>query len=85
MGGLPARLRPSLGVLTVVGVARNQDGRLEIFVRWTDNAAWHKWQTNLGGVWAGWAPLGAGTDQDVAVGSNRDGRLEVFIINVAAR
>ena len=34
------------GVLTSnITAGRNADGRLEVFVRGTDNALWHQWQT----------------------------------------
>jgi len=47
------------GVITsdpVVG--RNQDGRLEVFARGTDDALWHNWQTVPNNGWSGWGSLG---------------------------
>jgi hypothetical protein len=32
-------------------VSRNADGRLEAFVRGTDGALWHTWQTAPGNGW----------------------------------
>jgi M6 family metalloprotease-like protein len=57
-------------------VAQNADGRLEVFVRGTDNALWHIWQQP--GGWSGWHSLGGGLTADPVVGRNKDGRLEVF-------
>jgi hypothetical protein len=70
-------------------VARNADGRLEVFT--VDDgggsgnlAVWHNWQTAPNAGWAGWASLGnIGGEQfmantNVAVGVNADGRLDVF-------
>jgi RHS repeat-associated protein len=64
----------------VAVVARNADGRLEVFARGTDSALWHNWQTTPGDGWAGWASLAPGSaiTSDPAVGINADGRLEVF-------
>jgi hypothetical protein len=60
-------------------IASNADGRLELFVRGSDGALWHKWQTAPGGSWSNWASLG-GQISDFVVGQNLDGRLEVFAI-----
>jgi hypothetical protein len=63
----------------------NADGRLEIFVVRNDFTVWHIWQTQAGGVWSGWEPLGlpGGQDGDGTAGPlvtaiNADGRLELF-------
>jgi hypothetical protein len=63
----------------------NADGRLEIFVVRNDFTVWHVWQTQTGGSWSGWEPLGlpGGQDGDGTVGPlvtavNADGRLELF-------
>jgi hypothetical protein len=37
---------------------RNEDGRLEVFARGTDNALWHIWQTAPNNGWSSWASLG---------------------------
>src|SRR5918994_715148 len=61
-------------------VASNADGRLEVFVRGTDNNLYHKWQTAPGAGWApDWSPLGGVFDGNPMVGRNADGRLEVFV------
>jgi peptidoglycan hydrolase-like protein with peptidoglycan-binding domain len=67
------------GVITTnIAVARNRNGRLEIFARGTDNALWHQWQVIAGGGWSGWASLGGVITSDPTVIENADGRLEVF-------
>jgi hypothetical protein len=78
----PARA-PTLGLggqlTTDPGIGANADGRLEIFVRWVDNALWHIAQNTLGG-WSVpvWESLSGQLAGNVAVGRNADGRLEVF-------
>lgn len=67
------------GVITSrTAVAKNLDGRMEIFARGTDNALWHKWQTAPNSGWSGWASLGGVITTDPTVAQNADGRLEVF-------
>jgi len=47
------------GVLTSdPAVANNEDGRLEVFVRGTDNALWHKWQVAPNNGWSDWLSEG---------------------------
>ena len=41
--------------LTGPAVASWSSGRLDVFVRGTDNALWHKWYQNS---WSGWESLG---------------------------
>jgi peptidoglycan hydrolase-like protein with peptidoglycan-binding domain/acylphosphatase len=68
------------GVITSnIAIARNADGRLEIFARGTDGAVWHQWQTAQNNGWSGWASLGGAITSDIAVGQNADGRLELFV------
>ena len=71
--------RPSLAV------ARNADGRLELFTSGTDHPLWHISQTAPDGDWSDWAPLGGdwaevarGSNVALAVAQNADGRLELF-------
>jgi hypothetical protein len=33
-------------------LALNGDGRLELFVRGSDGALWHRWQKERGGAWS---------------------------------
>ncbi|CAN5416499.1 hypothetical protein BH18THE2_BH18THE2_16860 [soil metagenome] len=68
-------------------VARNNDGRLEIFIVGTDGRMYHKWQTSLNsdGLWdwnSTWAQLGKEEwprSSNPTVARNGDGRLEIFI------
>jgi subtilisin family serine protease len=61
-------------------VASNADGRLEVFVRGTDNNLYHKWQTAANGAWTpNWASLSGVLDGNIGTGRNADGRLEVFV------
>lgn len=67
------------GVITSnISAGNNADGRLEIFVRGTDNGLWHKWQTTPNNGWSGWSSLGGVITTEPVVGRNADGRLEVF-------
>ena len=62
-------------------VARNADGRLEVFGIASDDSIWHTWQTTPGGAWNGsWAELYSPANRlrTLSVGRNGDGRLEVF-------
>jgi hypothetical protein len=67
-------------------VARNEDGRLELFVRANDGAVWHRWQREAGTAsWAAWSSLESPGDQPASseppvVVRNRDGRLVLFIV-----
>jgi hypothetical protein len=58
-------------------VARNGDGRLEIFVRGTDGALWHRWEKTVNGAWSAWTSLGGGVHRPFA-STDADGRIEVF-------
>jgi surface antigen len=60
-----------------IAVARNADGRLEVFAVQASGAAMHAWQISAGGAWTGWAPFG-GTFTTITAESNADGRLEAF-------
>jgi hypothetical protein len=67
------------GVVFDPAAGNNLDGRLEVFVRGSDNALWHIWQTKPNNGWSGWSSLG-GVIRGGPVGSrNADGRLEVFV------
>ena len=71
----------SLGgqILGNPAIALNLDGRLEVFVRGTDQVLWHNWQTAPNGAWSGWRSLGGQLSGSPAVGNNSDGRLDVFV------
>jgi hypothetical protein len=71
---------PLAGTLnSSVTVGRNHSGRLEVFIRGTDNALWHRAQGAAGSAtWGGWSSLGGVLTSDPTVAANADGRLEVF-------
>jgi C1A family cysteine protease len=68
------------GVLTSdIAIGDNADGRMELFVRGTDGAVWHKWQTAPSNGWSDWASEGGVITSNIAIGRNADGRLEMFV------
>ncbi len=68
-----------------MAVARNADGRLEVFAVGTDRALIHIWQEKPGHApWSGWESLGASIHKAPAVCRNADGRLEVFAKSFSA-
>jgi len=73
-----------LGGVTIVGdpaVARNADGRLEVFVVGTDHSLYHNFQTLAGSnSWSGFTRLGGNVITDPVVGEDADGRIEVFVV-----
>jgi hypothetical protein len=54
--------------------------RIDVFVRGTDNAIWHKWfdANPGGGGWSGWESLGGNMTSDPDASSFESGRLDVF-------
>ncbi|MFC5500008.1 hypothetical protein ACFPOE_20870 [Caenimonas terrae] len=66
---------------TPLAVARNADGRLEIFARSASGALVHCWQGNPTGDFGGWSSLDGELPPDapIAAAANADGRLEVFV------
>jgi len=65
------------GVLTSgVGVSSWASGRLDTFVRGTDNALWHKW---FSGGWSGWESLGGVLASGPAAVSWGPNRIDVFV------
>jgi hypothetical protein len=86
-GGNPLQARatsrncgpPSPDGEPTIAHAANADGRLEVFVRGTDNGLWHMWQVAPGGSFSPWNSLGGGLASAPAVARNADGRLEVFM------
>ena len=62
-------------------VARNADGRLEVFVRGDDGTLRHKWQTgNSAQPWSAWASERGLLTNDPAVAQDLGGCLEVFVL-----
>jgi hypothetical protein len=75
---------PGQGLGSKPAVARNQDGRLELFMRGSDLNVWHCWQSAAGaGPWSPWHSLGRPVNgrADLAAGAQADGRLVVFAAN----
>lgn len=76
----------SLGVLdglevtTMPSLFVNPDGRVEVFVRGADRAAWHAAERSPGGEWGRWWSLGGDLRSMVTVTANRDGSPHVFAI-----
>ena len=65
-------------------VARNPDGRLEVFAPGGNGNTYHAWQS-AGGAWSGWYNLGGSNVSlgSVTVGQNLDGRLEGFAVSAS--
>ena len=69
---------PGGNVYDEIGVYRNKNGTLEVFVIGSNNALWHIWQTSPSGGWSNWTSLGGNLTSGPAVGINANGTLEVF-------
>ena len=64
-----------------LAVARNADGRLEVFVRGADKKLYHRWQQAPGAALTPhWTSLGGSCQHDPVVARNSNGRLEVFVV-----
>ena len=62
-----------------LAVARNLDGRLEIFGVDSNFNVWHNWQQTPGGAWNGWSEItGKQLKPGFVVGQSKDGRLVLF-------
>src|SRR5579875_308561 len=61
-------------------VARNADGRIEVFAVGSDTQLYHKWEYDSNGDWSSWVSLGGSWPGQPAIGMNTDGRLEIFIV-----
>jgi hypothetical protein len=68
----------SLGGVLTSGPAASSwsSGRLDVFVRGTDSALWHKWFQN---GWSGWESLGGVLTSSPAAVSSGNGRIDVFV------
>jgi hypothetical protein len=74
-GGIKADTSPA--------VARNSDGRLQVFIVGTNNQLYYKTQTAAAGSsWYEWSPLGGGAapSSNPQVAMNQNGGLVAFII-----
>lgn len=70
------------GTFGDLAVARNADGRMEVFAVGPDHGLWHNWETSPAHVpsateWSGWHALG-GTASGLHADEQADGRLVVF-------
>jgi uncharacterized protein (TIGR03437 family) len=64
-----------------VTAAKNADGRLEAFARWSDNSVHVNVQSSAGSAqWSGWTAIGGSISSDPIPAVNQDGRLDVFAI-----
>lgn len=62
-------------------VARNLDGRLEVFAVGTDGKLKHAWQREPGGTtFASWVDFGGSFSGEPVVGATKDGRLIVLCV-----
>ncbi len=61
-------------------VAVNNDGRVQVFVRGTDNGLWTRRQVTAGSTsWEAWTSLGGSVSSAPAVAVNTNGRVQVFV------
>jgi hypothetical protein len=65
-------------------VARNLDGRLEVFGIGAGTQVWHIAQQSPGGPWGTWSSINVRLRPGFIVGQNNDGRLEIFGFPVSA-
>jgi|SRR5215831_13264289 len=65
-----------------LAVARNTDGRLEIFYPGTNGHIYHNWQTSANNGWSGENELGGASYGPIAVapGVNPNGGLEIYYV-----
>lgn len=68
-----------------LAVAKNADGRIEVFKINADGELHHKWQRTPGGNWSPWSSLGGSFLPGIVVTTNSDGRLEIFCIDKVTR
>lgn len=85
-------VKPEVKDIVIVGdpaIIIAPDGRMDIFVRASDNALWHRWQTQPSAGWSDWEDLSRdkwllGKDligNPTAV-RTLDGKLDVFVVAV---
>src|SRR5690349_7968210 len=63
-----------------IAVARNADGRLEVYLRADDGGLYHTWQREASGAFGEWHRFVGGWPGRPACGTNADSRVEVFMI-----
>ncbi len=66
-------------------MARNADGRLELFMVARDHTLQHCWQLVANGGWSGFLGTGTNVTGTPGVTRNKDGRLEAFVIGADGR
>jgi hypothetical protein len=49
-----------------LAVGRNEDGRLEVFVKTKNHGIWHRYQLIANGYWSHWESLGSPSDTNIA-------------------
>jgi len=59
-------------------VAKNRDGRLEVFSRSTDGSVDHSWQVAPNSGWSVWVSFAGVAPGGLAVSNNADGHLVLF-------
>jgi ligand-binding sensor domain-containing protein/signal transduction histidine kinase len=70
-------------VLGQPAVARNADGRLELFKVDADGEMRHRWQREANGDWSSWISLGGSVYPGLGTGLNAAGEIEVFAVGRA--
>jgi surface antigen len=79
-GGWPSNfihLKDPGGPGLPTALARNRDGRLELFGIGLLGELYHRWQLSPGGSWSAWSRM-SGTVSSLAAATNADGRLQLF-------
>ncbi len=68
-------------------VAKNSDGRQELFAVGKDGQLYHMYQTTANAGWSGWVSMGGSWAQNVspAVARNSNGTLEIFVIGTTGQ
>lgn len=78
----PSGRTPAAEAQAATSVARNQDGRLEIFCFCGGAGLQHAYQLSPAGPWSPFSSMGpTNGDQSPTVIANADGRLEVFVVD----
>jgi hypothetical protein len=70
--------------LSPLAVARDADGRLELFKTDADGALRCRWQRQPGGEWSPWSGLGGSWLPGLAAATNAAGEIEVFAVDRAS-
>jgi Cellulase (glycosyl hydrolase family 5)/Repeat of unknown function (DUF346) len=76
-GHLAQMALPAVSLASGPGIASWGPGRLDLFVRGSDNALWHRYYASSVG-WSGWTTLGGQLASDPAAVSWGYGRIDIF-------